>query len=475
MADLLDAFASYIKQKKLLPKEPVLLILGLSAGVDSACLLDLFCRYRKDFRQDLSLVIHHQDHRIRDLTAEKDRLLVQEWAKNHLIPCFVDIDDVPLLADTNKKNLEDQARQVRYQNWRKLLEELQDDSDYKACKTFGIATAHHASDQAETLLLHLAYGAGLDGLKGILPKRDCFIRPLLFATKEQLYAYAEERKLAWREDETNLDTDYRRNFLRHELLPLWQEREEKNLSLSLARSAENLQDLYYFVEDYFAYSIEQMTLTSKDFFMDPDLAFYRTAQFNNFNSYLKNQFLVYLLKANGVDKNYGSDHIFKIRELLETAAGEKHLSLPGGVRFTCNKHYFYFCPESYDPFAFMDLEGQYLFTYSQNLEENSADQSPGPAYKLLAETLIPVTMIKGLRIRTYKSGDKVFGTDDLLKDYFALRGVPIAIRHKIPLLVHGKDVLAFVTDQYVSISRNFPAEGTLCKLSLWYNFFHIFR
>lgn len=179
-----------------LPKEGKYVV-AVSGGVDSVVLLDLLVKQR-----ELELVVAHFDHGMRP-DSHKDRLFVQSLAKKHSLP--FEFANGKLGPDCS----EEKARQARYRFLRAVA------SKHNA---LALITAHHQGDVIETVLLNLLRGTGRRGLSS-LQSTAGLLRPLLETSKPELLAYAKRNGLAWREDTSNLDTKYKRNYIRHTLLP----------------------------------------------------------------------------------------------------------------------------------------------------------------------------------------------------------------------------------------------------------------
>ena len=185
--------------------QPVLA--AVSGGMDSMCLLHLLRA------EGVSVTAAHYNHNLR-ATAARDEAFVRETCAAGGIPLICGGGDVRAFAAQTGKTLEEAGRELRYA----FLEESR-----RACGCAVILTAHHADDNAETLLLNLLRGTGLQGLTGIPPQRDGICRPLLSLTREELAQYAEENAVPFVEDETNLLDDAARNVLRHKVLPVLRE------------------------------------------------------------------------------------------------------------------------------------------------------------------------------------------------------------------------------------------------------------
>lgn len=181
------------------------MLLAVSGGSDSMVMAELFKV------SGISFGVAHCNFGLRGIDADKDEELVRKWSE------AVGVSFHAVRFDTKKKSAEwntgtqETARKLRY-DW---FEEV--------CKQFGydaVATAHHANDNVETLFINLCKGTGIQGLHGIQPVNGRVIRPLLFASRDQLRAYADEMQVPYRDDASNASDDYLRNAVRHKLVPV---------------------------------------------------------------------------------------------------------------------------------------------------------------------------------------------------------------------------------------------------------------
>lgn len=216
-----EAFLTFIKAQNL-PVEQSKVLLAVSGGVDSMVLADLFARAGFDF------AVAHVNYGLRGEDSQKDEELVKGWCSAHNIQLHV--RHVSEMEYDVQASLQMVARKIRYA----FFEQLQQAHGYEA-----VATAHNQNDNLETVLLNLTKGTGIRGLTGIAPNKEGMIRPLLFATKEELYAYASERNLTWREDKSNKKNDYQRNLIRNEVIPLLKQI-NPNLEQTFAKSLERI-------------------------------------------------------------------------------------------------------------------------------------------------------------------------------------------------------------------------------------------
>ena len=178
-------------------------VVAVSGGVDSIALLDLLAKKYGNKSKDVRFTVAHFDHGIRD-ASHIDRMLVHEVAQAHGMP-FV-FEEGSLGADTS----EDAARKARYDFLRKVQEHS---------GAHSIITAHHLDDMIETAILNLMRGTGRKGMSSLHKSKDGLVRPLLHVPKTHLRSYAEANGLTWNEDSTNLNQDYKRNYVRHSIIP----------------------------------------------------------------------------------------------------------------------------------------------------------------------------------------------------------------------------------------------------------------
>ena len=197
----------YIRRNRLFaPGDRV--IVALSGGADSVCLLVVLNELRKALGLELKAV--HVHHGLRGKEADRDRDYSRELSERLGVAfAWVQVD-AALYAREQGMSVEEAGRHLRYQIFEK--ERL----DFSGTK---IAVAHHKDDQAETILYNLFRGTGLKGLGGIRPLRDRIVRPLLCVGREEILAYLEEKRISYCEDSTNAQTDYVRNRIRSRILP----------------------------------------------------------------------------------------------------------------------------------------------------------------------------------------------------------------------------------------------------------------
>ena len=223
--DLLQTFTNVLQTRALVNGGDHVLV-ALSGGPDSVALFDMFCRVRKEL--DLTVSAAHFNHGLRGTEADDDEHFVKKLCDIANVKCCSERGDVQGLADNAKMSIEQAAREMRYEFLERTAKSIGADA---------IATGHTANDQAETILDHLLRGSGINGLQGIPPKRGKFIRPLLWIQRREIMAYIHERNLEYRIDSSNDELQFRRNKIRHELLPLLQRQFNPRIVSTLNRLA----------------------------------------------------------------------------------------------------------------------------------------------------------------------------------------------------------------------------------------------
>ncbi len=215
------------------------IVLGLSGGPDSVCLLHLLSRLKE--AMNIEVYAAHLNHQIRGIEAQKDALYVSQLCESLGITFFVKSINVPEYCKENKLSIEEGARKLRYEMFFEIKENLNADK---------IAVAHNMNDQAETVLMRIMRGTGLQGLKGIDYIRDgVIIRPILDIEREEIESYCEQYNLNPRIDKTNLETIYTRNKIRLELIPYMKENFNSNVMESLVRMSRSVKLDNDFIEE----------------------------------------------------------------------------------------------------------------------------------------------------------------------------------------------------------------------------------
>jgi len=185
------------------------ILVAVSGGADSVVLLEILCLLTQENR--LELVIAHLNHDLRGIEAEVDAQFVASLGRKKKIRVESALIDVRAVSEEKGVGIEEAGRMAR----QRFLAETA-----RAVGARVIALGHTRNDRVETLLFNLIRGAGPTGLQGIRPATKAYIRPLIDVSREEVLAFACDRGLAWREDRTNKDITYSRNWIRRKVLPL---------------------------------------------------------------------------------------------------------------------------------------------------------------------------------------------------------------------------------------------------------------
>ncbi len=204
---MLKSFQDHIARHRLC-KATDKILLAVSGGLDSMVMLHLF------HRAGYSVAVAHCNFQLRGAESDGDEAFVSEQCIRLGIPFYHEQFDTNNYAWEYNLSTQLAARTLRYTWFDEVLMEGKFDK---------LATAHHLNDSLETVLINLSRGTGIDGLAGIPVENKSIIRPMLFATRLEIEAFAKAEHITWREDSSNLTDDYQRNFIRHHIMPLLKE------------------------------------------------------------------------------------------------------------------------------------------------------------------------------------------------------------------------------------------------------------
>lgn len=219
------------------------ILLAVSGGADSTALLYAISSLSSNKILKAELHCAHINHQLRGNLADTDEDFVIEQAVKLNMPITTKQADVCKFAAHEKLSIETAARQLRITNLIQIA---------KANNCNTIATAHQKNDNAETLIQRLSRGTGCRGLGGIWPKRTLknelmFVRPFLCFERNEIIEYLKQQNLKWRQDHTNTDCTYRRNYIRHRLLPMLQQDYTGSLVEQLSNLSESARRFYQMI------------------------------------------------------------------------------------------------------------------------------------------------------------------------------------------------------------------------------------
>lgn len=319
--------AGFIKENELFSSIDKIL-LAVSGGADSIALLYAIWVLKAENILSAELFCAHINHQLRATEADLDEDFVIAQAAKLSLPVMTKRIDVRGFARVNKLSIETAARKLR-------IESLIDIAKTNNCSR--ISTGHQKNDNAETILHRLARGTGFRGLGGIWPVRVFdsnirFVRPLLCVTRDEIIEYLEQRNIKWRIDHTNFDCSYRRNYMRHRLLPALQQQCNSSIVEQLFNLSQSAQRFYSSVcrrSEYVWFKSvnctdDKVILNLKTFLLE--------------TPYVKVELVRRSLANLGSgERDLTQQHYERILQLAEQNVGGKKIELPG--RFVVQREY----------------------------------------------------------------------------------------------------------------------------------------
>mgnify|MGYP000129549586 CR=1 FL=1 len=290
---MLKAFQYLLKTRFSLLEESPLLV-AVSGGLDSMVLTDL-C-----LKSGLNISLAHCNFKLRGDESDGDENFIKGFSQRHNLDVFTTHFETETFATASKQSVQMAARQLRYE-WFESLKNLHG-FEY-------ILTAHHANDNLETFLINLSRSTGLEGLTGI-PEVNCtVVRPLLEFSRDQIYDFAAQEKILWREDSSNNSTKYLRNNLRHTIIPLLKDLNPSFIE-NFQTTQDHLKDVQSILEDYML-EVEDKVIES----IDENQIAYSVDQIKSLNN--SKAYLYQLLKA------YNFTDWIQLTTLLEAQSGKQ--------------------------------------------------------------------------------------------------------------------------------------------------------
>ena len=411
------------------------LVVALSGGADSTALLDLLSRLPE---YNLRLIVAHLNHCLRGAESDADEEFCRRVAARHALPFEVRRIDIGSMASESRLNLEDAGRRARIA----FLDEVAGRHGAAA-----VALAHHADDQAETVLMRLLRGSGTTGLSGMAYRNNRgYVRPLLEISRSEIEQYLHGRGLNWRDDASNSDTTYLRNRIRHQLMPLL---EEYNPAIRsrLAATAAIISDDEALLAELTGRAVAGSCMTGEGRIVCS------IGQLRTLDPALRRRVLRHVFEQlTGTLEGVGRRHINALCDLIDSDRPNSRLSLPqGGAAI-----------REYDRLVLMragetvpESGFELLITEPGNYQLPSGGliavemataatlpPDPGTACFDLGKTPFPWL------VRTFRPGDRMmpFGMSGRkkVKNIFIDRKIPSSERRRIPLLWCGDDLIWIV-------------------------------
>ena len=305
-------------------------VLAVSGGPDSICMLDILKDIKNDEKIDMNfeIVVAHVNHMIRK-EAEEDEKYVKKYCEENQIEFYSKSIDVQKMANNNKIGLEEAGRKARYD----FFDEISEKTNAQK-----IAIAHNKNDKVETVLMHILRGSGINGLKGIEPKRGRYIRPLIECERNEIEEYCNEKNLQPRIDKTNFENEYTRNKVRNLLIPYIQ----KEFNPNLIQTIDRLSNLVAEEEDYMDKQVkktyEEILISENQKEVQLDLK-----RFNLQEKVIKSRVILYTItRLFGNSKGLEKIHIEDIIKLCSNNIGNKYLTPNKKIKILIKNHKIYF-------------------------------------------------------------------------------------------------------------------------------------
>ncbi|MCW8815175.1 MAG: tRNA lysidine(34) synthetase TilS [Chlorobium sp.] len=299
---------------------------AVSGGPDSMALLYLLCAVRSVLKVRISVA--HCNFQLRGEESELDEEFVRSECEKLGLECYVRRFDTQKDARRLKKSIEETARIERYGFFNELV--AKDGFDR-------VATGHHVSDNAETVLFNLIRGSSISGLKGIRSEHGHVIRPLLLMQKRDITRYIGDKEISYRVDSSNIGIEPDRNFIRNKIIPLIEERFNNKLLPSLQRLSEHAGELEEFLELHFERIVredERLALKDNRLFVPSS---------RKLTVFERKEIFKRALGELGCE--YSSKALQQLAELLQTQPG-RTVQLAAGLEILWKGEYLYFVKKS---------------------------------------------------------------------------------------------------------------------------------
>ena len=402
-------------------------LIGLSGGADSILLLSFLYEYRRQINKHFPIVAVHVNHCIRGEEAGRDEDFSISFAQSLGVEALSFTVDIPAISQQRGIGLEEAARNARYSIFNDIISSRDDISV--------ISVAHNATDNAETVIMNILRGSGISGAAGIKPVRDNIVRPLIKLSKRDITSLLDESGIPYVTDSTNASTDYSRNYVRNEILPLFT-RLANDPEASFTKLSDNLRQDLDFLNSCAAEFIRK---NGRGRIKNVELRALHPAVFARVISTLSHE----------LSGEYPEEtHITAVYKMLDS--DNFRYSLPGKCDFACQRGICSFISKTSEN----KMDGQ-IFSLSKG--ENKIDgtnltvyigefnKSFANVYNFSIQASISSDIIvEGLYLRFKSDGDayKYHGITHKLKKVFNDRNIPSYERNLIPVICDSKGIVA---------------------------------
>ncbi len=434
----LTRFHEFSRRRRLI-EERNKIIAAVSGGADSIVLLDLLAKEQEAF--GLSIVVAHFNHQLRGVESEGDEQFVAQRARHYGFEFYVERANTAEYSRVTKTGIQDAARKLRYEFFDKLLISSGFDK---------IATAHHADDNAETILLNLFRGAGVQGLSGIPVYREDkkIVRPLLFAQREEIDLYVNAEQLTFRTDSSNAKDHYTRNFIRHNILPPVKKEVNPNLVMTLSRSAELFRELEAFLTYTARQSYELLIARKTDEELHLSISKLRG------NPVLLQQYVIMLAADQLAHRKLDYDQVNAILDLTEGLTGSWVAISKEYVVFRDRENLVMRKTEPITDFK-ITVQPNHRYDFDKFKFASEVVESNTVQFDANGAEFVDADAVTGneLVLRSWGDGDSFvplgMKTKKKISDFFVDAKIPIYEKHQIPILETKDGQVVWVCGQRI--------------------------
>jgi tRNA(Ile)-lysidine synthase len=446
----------YINQNRMI-KQGDGVVVGVSGGADSVCLLTMLHSFSKDFGMRLYVV--HVNHHIRGKEADEDQEYVVGLCRKLNVECICYDIDATEIAHKMKCSEEEAGREERYRIFREVK---------KAKNAVSIAVAHNLNDVSETILFNLFRGTGIAGLCGIKPVRDDIIRPILCLSRREIEEYLSDRNIDYRTDSTNLKNDYSRNKLRNVVIPYITQNLNPAADVNIAKAGSSLIE----IEDYLKIQTEivygkYVRRESEEYYLSLGIE-------KEHPAIAKRVIRMIIEQMAGKLKDVTSLHIDIVMGLLGVDTGNS-VDLPYGITVQKSYHHAIFKMKNTQKNKGKDIitdieiwkDNRFMENGLVTIEKVDLTSEPVGEFvqnipDLLYTKWIDCDKIKGtLHVRNRQQGDYITiddaGNTKKLKDFFINEKIPRDERDNILLVADGSHIvwiIGYRLGSYYKVTEN---------------------
>ena len=427
----------YVAKRNMIQKGDKLVV-GVSGGADSICLLFVLMELQKKLA--FEMVVVHVNHGLRGESADADEAYVRKVCKEHGITCEVYRENVDLIAKERKQSTEEAGRDVRREAFGHTMEK------HGGTK---IALAHHMNDSVETFFMNLARGTGIQGMGGIRPIAGVYIRPLLCLERREIEEFLREKNIPYCTDSTNEEDDYTRNRLRNHVIPYLEKEVNARTVAHIGETMSRLQELQIFLQEQTEIYYKQCVKQHEKGYILLENSFFEAPA--SLRPFIIKRVLVQICQK---EKDIQEIHMQKILELFQKQVG-RQIDLPYAMQGKRIYEGVYIYKKEVTDIDPMNVQVSFAKENRQEIEwgnikvicrllENASTD------KIYMEKINTMRfdydiITHGVCIRTRQPGDYITihpdGRRQKLKSFFINEKIPQEKRDKILLVADGDHIL----------------------------------